>query len=108
MKEKMESMMQQQKEHGTKIVELEQHTKDMRSESERTEGERFFEMLLRQKFNQAKAFLEEKVNELWDSDTGIEVYLRHKEHSGRNVAHVLANQIQPELATRIHEAAPFL
>ena len=64
MKEKMESMVQQQKEYETKIVELEQRTKDMCSESERTEGERFFEMLLRQEFNQAKAFLEEKVNEL--------------------------------------------
>ena len=58
-------MMQHHKDYETKIVELVQRTKDMPTESERTDGERFFEMLLRQKFNQAKAFLEEKVNELW-------------------------------------------
>ena len=36
------------------------------------------------------------------------MYLRHKEYSGRTVAHVLAHQIQPELAETIYEAAPFL
>ena len=51
-----------------------------------------------------KPRIEEKVKEASQFDT-IGVYLQHKDAAGRTVAHVLAHQIQPDLAVYLYEVA---
>ena len=64
-------------------------------------AETFYEMLLQKNFEGAFQWLKRRV----DQNVEIDRFLTHKDEAEKNVAHLLANAVQPELAAFIDEHA---